>query len=69
MDKKIVHSLLLRNVRNEKHFSSSTFPRTWTMAIFASLRYLGKECVRAQDASIVLQSGFNGFKSKNVAPW
>jgi len=35
------------------------------MAIFASLRYSGKECVRTQDESIVLQIGFNGFKSKS----
>jgi hypothetical protein len=33
--------LLLRNVKNEKHISSSTFLKTWTMAIFANLRYLG----------------------------
>jgi hypothetical protein len=35
------------------------------MAIFASLRYLGKECMKIQETSIVLQVQFNGFKSKD----
>jgi hypothetical protein len=35
------------------------------MAIFASLRYLGKKCVRIQETSIVLQVQVNGLKSKD----
>jgi hypothetical protein len=56
--------LLLRNARDEKQLPSSTLPKMWTMAIFANLKYSRKECVRTQDASIVLQIQINGFKSK-----
>ncbi len=35
-------SFLLKNEKDEKHHSSSIKLRTWTIAIFASLMYLGK---------------------------
>jgi len=61
---KVACNLLLKNARDEKHFSSSTLLRMWIMAICANLRYLGKKCVRTWDASIVFQIQVNGFKSK-----
>jgi hypothetical protein len=58
---KVIHILILRNAKDEKHFSSSTLPRMWTMAIFANLRYVGKESVGLRDASIVLDIQVNEF--------
>jgi hypothetical protein len=62
---KVNCNLLFKNAKNEKHFSFYRIPRMWTMAISASLRYWGKECMRIQETSIVLQIQVNGFKSKD----
>jgi hypothetical protein len=55
--------LFFKNAGDEKQHSSFTLLRTWTMAIFANLRYLGKECVKMYDALIVLQMQVSGLRS------
>jgi hypothetical protein len=39
---KAFQSLLFKNDKDEKHHSSSIELKTWTIAIFVSLMYLGK---------------------------
>ncbi len=52
---KVARNLLFINVKDEKHHSSSTLPRTLTMAISTNLKYSGNECVKIGDALMVFQ--------------
>ncbi len=60
---KVAHNLLCINVKDEKHHSSFTLLRTWTMAISTNLKYSKNECVKIGDALMVFQMWINGLRS------
>jgi hypothetical protein len=62
-ESKVAHKLFFKNAKDDKQCSSSTLPRTWTMAIYTNLGYSRKECVKARDALMVLQMQVNGLRS------
>ncbi len=64
-ESKVARKLSFENAKDETQCSSSTLPRTWTMAmaISANLRYSRKECLKTWDALMVLQMQVNGLRS------
>ncbi len=60
-------NLDLQNAKELKYYSSSTLPRTCTMAIYANLKCFGKEQKRTLDVERVRQRRKIGFSLVSLA--